>query len=154
MNPLPPVLLEEVKEEKEFKKKFILCITRDLSKEDKLLFKNFDLLEYEDDIHKNIPIDNYKWDVLVLDLRKKTDRYCYMKNVKPKRDQYNVICFCFKFEEDDIDIECDNVLSSFPLKQARVEDFEALLLMKRIIKPKWWKSLFSACLGFYHQIKN
>jgi hypothetical protein len=152
MNPLPPILLEEVKQE--FKKKFILCITRDFSKEDKSLFKNHDLLEYEDDIHKNIPIDSYKWDVLVLDLRKKTDRYCYMKNVKPKKEQYNVICFCFKFEEDDIDIECDNVLSSFPVKQARIEDFELLLLQKRIIKPRWWKSLFSSCLGFYHQIKN
>ena len=69
MNPLPPIIhdLPKVLEPPaaihldEFKldhhKKFVLCITRDLSKADKALFRHYNLVEYDDSIHKNIKIE-------------------------------------------------------------------------------------------------
>ena len=54
---------------------------------------------------------------------------------------------------DDLDIPYDNALSSFPVRQAKREDFEMLLLMKRISKPRWWVSLLSCVLSFYHKGK-
>jgi hypothetical protein len=135
-------------------KKFVLCITKDLKKEDKALFKDYRFVEYEDDIHKNIPIETYAWDFLVLDLRERGDRYCYMKEVAPNKHKYHVIAYGHAFELDEIDIEYDNALSKFPERQAKKEDFEMLLMLKRIKKPKWYVSLFSCILNFYHKAKN
>lgn len=166
MNPLPaiihelpkvlappePIELDDVK--LDHHKKFVLCITRDLSKADKALFKHYNLVEYDDQIHKNIKIESFPWDILVIDLRQKGDRYALMKEVLPRRNQYYVICYCHGFETDDIDIECDNIFSSFPLEQAIKEDFEMLLLMKRVKKPKWYMALASCMLSFLQKGKN
>jgi len=135
-------------------KKFVMCITKDLKKEDVALLSDYKVVEYDDDTHKNIPITAFQWDILILDLREKGDRYCFMKEVQPARNKYRIIAYVHSFEIDDIDIECDNVLSSFPVRQARKEDFEMLLMMKRITKPKWWKSLFTCVVNFIHQSKN
>jgi len=135
-------------------KKFVLCITKDLKKEDKALFKDYRFVEYEDDIHKNIPIETYAWDFLVLDLREKSHRYTYMKEVAPNKYKYNIIAYGHAFELDDIDIEYDNALAKFPERQAKKIDFEMLLMLKRIKAPKWYISLFSCILNFYHKTKN
>lgn len=163
-NPLPAIIQEapklildavnyEAKLDLEVKK-IVLCITKDLKAEDKALFSDYKVVEFDSDTHKNIPITTFSWDILVLDLREKGDRYCMMKEVNPNRDKYKVIAYCHGFEVDDVDVDCDNVLTSFPVRQARKEDFEMLLMMKRITKPKWWKSLFSCVLNFVHKVKN
>lgn len=166
MNPLPaiiqelpkvlappePIELDDVK--LDHHKKFILCITRDLSKADKALLRHYELVEYDDQIHKNIKIDAFPWDILVFDLRQKSDRYALMKEVLPYRAKYHVICYCHGFEVEDIDIECDNIFSSFPAEQALKADFEMLLLMKRIKKPKWYIALASCMLSFLQQTKK
>ena len=149
--PKVPVMLAKL--EDILLKKFILCITKDLTPEDKALFADYRLVEYDDQIHRNVAIDQIRWDFLVIDLRQKGDRYCFMKEVQPRRDLYNIIVFCHGFEMDDIDIVHDNILSSFPLRQARREDFEMLLLMHRIKKPKWYFSLLSCVLNFYNRSK-
>jgi hypothetical protein len=166
-NPLPaiiPVIAQALSDEKEEPvyqakldldvKKFVLCITKDLKKEDFAVLSDYKVVRYHDDTHRNIPINSFHWDILILDLREKGDRYCFMKEVQPARNKYNIIAYCHSFEVDDIDIDCDNVLSSFPVRQARKEDFEMLLMMKRITKPKWWKSLFTCIVNFIHQTKN
>ena len=77
-------------------KRLILTITRTLTEEDKMLFKDFKLIEYYHDIHHNLPINSYDWEILILDLREKGDRYCYLKEVLSSRDQYKVIVFSYK----------------------------------------------------------
>jgi hypothetical protein len=168
INPLPAIIqevprlvLNAVNHEPHYEakldleiKKIILCVTKDLKPEDLALLSDYKVVEYDDNTHKNIPITAFAWDILVLDLREKGDRYCYMKEVQPVRHRYKVIAFVHGFEVDDVDIDCDNVLTSFPVRQARKEDFEMLLMMKRISKPKWWKSLFSCVLNFVHKVKN
>jgi hypothetical protein len=152
LEPPAPIELDDVKFDPA--KKFILCITRDLSKADKTLLRHYELVEYDDQIHKNIKIDAFPWDILVFDLRQKSDRYALMKEVLPYRAKYHVICYCHGFEVEDIDIECDNIFSSFPAEQALKADFEMLLLMKRIKKPKWYIALASCMLSFLQQTKK
>lgn len=132
-------------------KKFILCITKDLKDEDRALFRDYKMVEYDDLIHRNVPVDQIKFDFLVIDLREKGDRYCFMKEVQPRRDLYHIIVYCHGFEADDIDIPHDNTLSSFPVRQAKREDFEMLLLMKRISKPRWWVSLLGCVFSMYQR---
>jgi hypothetical protein len=134
-------------------KKFILCITRDLTEEDRALFRDYRLLEYDDSVHKNIPVDQLRFDFLVVDLREKGDRYAFMKEIQPRREQYNIIVYCHGFELNDIEIPYDNALSSFPARQARREDFEMLLLMERVKKPRWWISLLSCVFTWYNKGK-
>lgn len=150
--PPPAIELDDVK--LDHHKKFILCITRDLSKDDKALFRHYELVEYDDQIHKNIKVDAFPWDILVIDLRQKGDRYCAMKEVFPHRAKYHIIVYAHGFELDDIDIDHDNAFSSFPEPQAKKEDFEMLLLMKRIKKPKWYIALASCMLSFLQKGKN
>ena len=70
------------------KDQFILCITKDLSIEDKALFGKINLVEYEDRIHKNLHIETLDFDVLVMDMRETGDRYAFIKEVQPKKDKY------------------------------------------------------------------
>jgi hypothetical protein len=122
---------------------------------DRALFNDYKFVEYDDSIHRNIPIHTYEWDFLVIDLREKQDRYLYMKEVIPARNKYTVLVYCHNFEADEpVDIDADNVITSFPARQARKEDFQMLLLMKRIRKPKWYVSLFSCILSYAHRLKN
>jgi hypothetical protein len=134
-------------------KKFVLCITRDLNDEDKALFRDYRFLEYDDNVHKNIPVDQLRFDFLVIDLREKGDRYAYMKEIQPRHEKYHIIVYCHGFEQDDLEIQHDNAISSFPARQARREDWEMLLLMKRIAKPRWWVSLLSCVFTWYNKGK-
>lgn len=134
-------------------KKLILVISKDLDENAMKLFKDFKLLEYDHDIHANLPISAYDWEILVIDIREKGDRYCYLKEVVPNRNKYNVVVYCYGFEYDLVD-EPDNVLTKLPERQARKEDFYMLLLAKRIKKPRWYISLLSCILSTVNKTKN
>lgn len=136
-------------------KKIVICTTRDISDEDKALFNQYGkLVEYNDRIHANMPIDSYPWSYLVFDLRESEDRYALMRMVLPYKENYRVIVYSYKFESDEIIPEADNIIHSFPKVQAKKIDFENLLLQKRISKPRWWVSLFSCILTTYYRAKN
>jgi len=87
-------------------------------------------------------------------MRNSEDRYAIMRMVLPFREKYNLVVYSYKFELDEIIPEADNHLSSFPKIQARKEDFECLLLQKRLKKPRWYVSLFSCILDAYHKVKK
>jgi hypothetical protein len=136
-------------------KKIVICITKDLTADDEKLFTNYGKLVYYDDrLHSNLPIDTYPWDYLVFDVRESGDRYALMNSVLNKRDKYTVIVYSYAFEKDEIVPDADNHISSLPKAMARREDWEALLLQKRISKPRWYVSLFSCLLGIYNGVKK
>jgi hypothetical protein len=165
LNPLPSVLNLLQEEKKDIVvmnakldipleiKKVILVISKDIDEESMKLFKDFKILEYDHDIHANLPISSYDWDILVLDIREKGDRYCYLKEVVPNKNNYKVVVYCYAFENELIE-EPDNVLNKLPEKQARKEDFYMLLLTKRIKKPRWYVSLFACILSTVNSTKN
>jgi hypothetical protein len=136
-------------------KKFVIVITKDIPEDDMRVLKEYGkVLEYDERIHANLPIDSYRWDYLVFDVRESGDRYELMRSVLPYKDKYKLIVFSYFFEKDDIIPEADNHISSFPKIQAKREDYEALLLQTRLVKPRWYVSLFSCLLGVYNGIKK
>ena len=157
---LPPVLINEAvvipvpPEQERNGKQFILCITKDLTIEDRALFGKINVVDYDDQIHKNLPVETLDFDVLVLDMRETGDRYCLVKQIQPKKNKYNVVVFCHAFERDEIVPEADNTINKLPSKQATAQAFLDLLLIKRIVKPRWYVSLFRCVLSSYHQLKN
>jgi len=158
MNPLPAIIpLNEVKQPEPLrlkdKKQYILCITKDLSDDDKKLFAKLDVEYYNDKLHRNLPISSFDFDVLVMDLREQSDRYAYIKEVKPRRNDFYVILYSFAFEKDEI-VDCDNQLSKFPEAQPTAQQFLEMLLIKRISRPRWYISLFKCILSSYHELKG
>lgn len=162
MNPLPKIIMEipkvlvenyEAKMDLEIKK-IVLCITRDISSDEQSLFDEYKLVRYNDDVHRNISISQFVWDILIIDLREKRDRYFFMTEIQQFISKYKIIAYIHPFQVDEFEFDCDNILTSFPLRQARKEDFEMLLLLKRISKPRWYKDLFNCVLNFVSRTKN
>lgn len=136
-------------------KKIIICTTRDIAKEDLAIFESYGrVIEYDHDIHNNLPASAFPYDYLVIDLRESGDRYFLMRNILPFKQEYSIVVYSYAFERDEIVPEADNHLSSFPKKLARREDYEMILFQKRISKPKWYMSLLSCILSTYHQVKK
>lgn len=137
-------------------KKFVLCITRDIPDDDLVMLKDYGkVLDYNHTIHNNLDPATFTWDFLVIDLRESGDRYFLMKQILPFRAKYHVIEYVALYEDAEFIKDPDNRISSFPKKQARLEDFELLLLQDRVKKPlPWYVSLFSCVLKAYHQVKN
>ena len=135
-------------------KKFVICTTRELKEKDRLLLKSYgNVLDYDHDIHNNLSPDTFPFDYLIINLNESGDRYFYMKQIQPFKERYNVVLYKYAFEDDDI-LNADNIISSFPKRQARKEDFEMILLQERIAKPSFWLSLGSCILQTYHQVKK
>ena len=167
---LPPVIVRPVEDEKKDDekkdppvlnaklelnlKKFVICTTRDLKDKDRKLLESYgNVLDYSHDIHNNLSPETFPFDYLLINLNESGDRYFYMKQIKPFRDRYNVVLYKYQFEDDDI-LDADNIISSFPKRQARKLDFEMILLQERLSKPSFWLSLGSCILQTYHQVKK
>jgi hypothetical protein len=163
---LPPVIVRPIEDEKKEEplvlnakldlnlKKFVVCVTRELKDKDRQLLNSYgNVLDYDHDIHNNLSPETFPFDYLLINLNESGDRYFYMKQIKPFRHRYNVILYKYAFEDDDV-LDADNIISSFPKRQARKEDFEMILLQERITKPSFWLSLGSCILQTYHQVKK
>ena len=163
---LPPVIVRPIEDEKKEEplvlnakldlnlKKFVICVTRELKDKDRQLLNSYgNVLDYDHDIHNNLSPESFPFDYLLINLNESGDRYFYMKQIKPFRHRYNVILYKYAFEDDDV-LDADNIISSFPKRQARKEDFEMILLQERITKPSFWLSLGSCILQTYHQVKK
>ena len=143
--------LNDEKDENEKKDKglrFILVCSRDLDQEELELFRLYGkVLEY-DDCYINIPLEKLvKNDpsiyYIAFDIRKKNHRSSLSKELH--NNMFHIIAIIHKWEEmDDFidDANCENCLSSLPLKQAFKRDFDRLLLEKKIREPSCLKNMF------------
>jgi hypothetical protein len=138
----------------EVHKRIVLCITKDINEDDLSLLKEYGkVLVYDHELLNNLNPEHINWDYLVVDLREKNDRYFYMKCIVPQKHQYQVIVYSYGFETDELVPNCDNQINSFPKKQARKQDFDALLLQERLKKPRWYVSLFKCVVNAYQKVK-
>lgn len=136
-------------------KKIIICTTRDIAKEDLAIFEGYGrVIEYDHDIHNNLPASAFPYDYLVIDLRESGDRYFLLKSILPFKEKHTIIVYKYAFERDEIVPEANNHLSSFPKKQALKEDFDLILSRPRIEKPKWYMSLLSCIISTYQGTKK
>jgi hypothetical protein len=154
---LAPLIVPVVPEEKVSEnKRYIFCISKDLSYEDKEnLRDNGRVLYYNHDLMSNLPPSSFDFDYLVVDLRNKNDRYFFLKEVKPIENLFYVILYCHKFEVEDLSniAHYDNVLCKLPMKQARKVDFNNLLLVERLPAPSCFLSLAKYIFRAYNSAK-
>jgi hypothetical protein len=152
LNPLN--LPAPVEEEKQYNKRIVLCITRDIGKEDMVVLKDYGkVLDYDHDLHNNLDCHSFDWAYLIIDLRESEDRYYYMKHILPNKDRYSITIYHYPFEQEEDLTEAENYFTSFPKKQATKPVFDDLLLMKRVKKPRAVVSLFKCCLNLYSKVK-
>jgi hypothetical protein len=148
------VLPDESKAKKE--KRFVICISRDISEADCNMLKEYGkVIIFNNVLYNNLDPLSYNWDYLVLDHRQKADRYYHLKHIKPIESQLNVVLFCHGIEIQDLknDNHYDNVISKFPERQARSDDFNQLLLIERLPAPKWWWSLAKCLFKNYANVQ-
>ena len=137
-------------------KRFVICISRDISEADhKMISEYGKVVVFNNVLYNNLDPLSYNWDYLILDHRQKADRYYHLKHIKPIENQLNVILFCHGIEIQDLknDNHYDNVISKFPERQARADDFNSLLLIERLPSPKWWWSLAKCLFKNYANVQ-
>jgi hypothetical protein len=135
-------------------KKFVICITKDVPPEDIAILNGYGkVLDYDHECHNNVNPALFQWDFLILDLRESGDRYFLAKQIYPQRDKYHVICFHYFFEIDVLE-DCDNEFTKFPKRQGVREDYESLLITKRVDKPRCLLSLVTCLFNYYSRSKN
>jgi hypothetical protein len=136
-------------------KKVVICITRNIDDDDlKLLNEYGKVLSYDHDLHNNLDCDLFDWAYLIIDIRESQDRYYYMKHIQNKKDKYLVVLYKYGFEKSDLNLNEDNAFDKFPAKQAVKKDFDGLLLLQRIVKPRWYVALFQCILNAYTKVKG
>ena len=137
-------------------KQIVFCITHDIPDDAMENLKRYGkVLEYNHDVHNNIPLESMDFDYLVLDQREKGDRYAYLKYVKPAEHKYSVILYCYAFEVEDLESveHYDVSMCQFPERQAHKHDYDLLMLSERLTKPRWYLSLFKCLYSAYSTAK-
>ncbi len=132
------------------KEKFMFILTKDFDKEDIELLKEYGrVIIFNYKVYVNVPIDKLDFDYLILDIREREDRY-YLQQLDPRLlESIHMISFCHsyeKFEEYHDEIGVKNIISKLPEKHAFKEEFNRLLLLKKIGKPRAMLSCYKSLL--------
>lgn len=138
-------------EKKEVDRPFLLIHSRDIEADERELLKTYGSVFEWDPSFVNIPLSAHPFDYCLLDIHHKDVRMLLMKtDLTP----YHVVIVSRVWEsEDDFheDIQAENVIHSFPPRQAFAAEFNRLLLTPKIRKPSCAKALLrfvlKACSG-------
>lgn len=131
----------------------IFVLTKDMTEEQLSLLREYGrVIVFEHKVYVNVPIVSLEFDYLIMDMRIKEDRD-YFQQIDPNViASMNIISFCHSFEkEDEIhdEIGSDNVITKLPEKQAFKSDFDRLLLLKKISKPRPVVSCVKGCFRIF-----
>lgn len=116
-------------------KSFIIIHSRDLTTEEKDLFRTYGVVLEWNSSFQNIPLQKLKFDYLLLDIHDKQARLLLMKN---DTEPYHIVVVCRKWEcLDDFvnDVGCQNVVRNLPARSPFKADWDALLLASKIRAP-------------------
>lgn len=133
---------------------FIFVITKDLSEEDIGLLRAYGrVILFDPKVYLNVPVQSLQFDYMIVDLRLKEGRHYIQQITQSIIDNYNIVSICHSFEKSEDyhqEIGVDNIITKLPDQQAFKEDFDRLLLQKKISKPR---SVFS-CIKSVLRIAN
>jgi hypothetical protein len=131
----PPLIVPPVKHNR-----IIIMITKDLEKEEIDLLKEYGrVILFDPRVYVNIPIHTLEFNYLVMDLRRREDRYYFQQIDESLLETYKIVSICHSFEKyDDYheEVGVENILTKLPDKQAFKADFDRLLLQPKISKPR------------------
>ena len=118
----------------------IIMITKDLEKEEIDLLKEYGrVILFDPRVYVNIPIHTLEFNYLIMDLRRREDRYYFQQIDESLLEKYKIVSICHSFEKyDDYheEVGVENILTKLPDKQAFKADFDRLLLQPKISKPR------------------
>jgi len=155
VHPVLPVPSELIVPLPSSTEKIIITCTKDLSKEELELLKDYGkVILFDSKVYANVPIESLDFAYMILDIRKREDRY-YFQQIGPTfLQQAHVVSVCHsfeKFEDFHEELGVENIINKLPEKQAFKADFDRVLLQKKISKPRpaysCIKSLFRVVKG-------
>jgi hypothetical protein len=130
-----PLIVQPIKHDH-----IIIMITKDLEKEEIDLLKEYGrVIMFDPRVYVNIPIQTLEFNYLIMDLRRREDRYYFQQIDQSVLERYNLVSICHSFEKyDDYheEVGVENILTKLPDKQAFKADFDRLLLQRKISKPR------------------
>jgi hypothetical protein len=151
--PLPAVISPAVEAKAEAPlddKRFIIILSRDMSEEDKAIFRQHGkVLEWGPQF-LNVPFSSLEFDYLLIDARTKQARLTLGRQ---DLKQYHKVAYVFWVQKgvDDMLAQLDTIdISSIPQHAINRADFESMLLNEKLVAPSVGKSLFKllkACVG-------
>ena len=122
-------------------KPHIIIHSRDLTGEEKDLFRSYGTVLEWSPSFANIPIHKLKFDYLLLNIHQKEARVLLMVN---PTDDYHLVGVCRSYEQLDDwqdQIKVENVLRSLPAKNPFKASWDALLTSQKINAPSCSKAL-------------
>lgn len=122
-------------------KPFVLACSRPLKPEEIDLLKSYGKVLVWHESFRNIPLAQHQFDYAVFDLNEKVHR-----DTMGKEDlkAYHVVCIVGLLDGYDdfpVDIGAENLVRTFPHRQAFKNEFDKLLLAKKIRKPSVAKTI-------------
>lgn len=147
---LPPVIkreldLSDVKAvdiaERNGDKPFILACSRPLKPEELELLKTYGKVLVWHESFRNIPLSQHAFDYATFDLSEKTHRDTLAKE---DLKAYHVVCvvgLLDGYDDFPSDIGAENLVRTFPHRQAFKKEFDRLMLSPKIRKPSVAKTI-------------
>jgi hypothetical protein len=147
---LPPVIKRELDQsdvkavdipDQVDNKPFILACSRPLKPEEVELLRSYGKVLIWHESFRNIPMSQHKFDYAVFDLNEKVHRDTLAKE---DLKAYHVVCIVGLLDGYDdfpVDIGAENLVRTFPHRQAFKGEFDRLLLAKKIRKPSIAKTI-------------
>ena len=135
------IVLEEIKD-----KKIIICIHKDISKNEIDLLYSYGKVLFFEDYHQNIELSLLSFDYLVIDLRNEVHRNYYKINLMNhvNNDKYYYVLYKYCFEGNN-GLYYNNEITEFPRRQVDKRNYDKLLLLPNVYEPKWYISLIRLC---------
>lgn len=130
-------------------KSFIIVHSRDLSSDEKDLFRTYGTVLEWNSSFQNIPLHKLKFDYLLLDINDKQARLLLMKN---DTEPYHIVVVCRKWEGlDDFvsEVCCENVVRTLPARSPFKNDWDALLLANKIHAPSCAKAVLRYAMDVF-----
>jgi hypothetical protein len=130
--------------EKVDRKQIIICIHKNIPKDDIDLLRSYGKVLFFEDHHQNIELSSFSFDYLIIDLRNEIHRDYYkinlMKGVNNLNDNYYFVLYRYCFEGNN-GIYYNNEITDFPRRQVDKNSYDKLLLLPNVYEPKWYVSL-------------
>jgi hypothetical protein len=143
--PLPAVVqpaVVEAKDEPYDDKRFIIAMSRDMSDDDKAVFRQHGkVLEWTPKL-LNIPFETLEFDYLLIDIRSKEARLTLTRQTLEKYHKVAYVFWVQKGIDDFIDQLGSVDISSVPQHAINRKDFEEMMLNQKLSAPSLAKSVF------------
>lgn len=156
LDTLPKVIRKELNPEdvkdvdEKDDKPFILCLMRDLEPAELDLLKSYGKVFTFHHSFVNIPIEKHDFAYAIYDMRDKIHRDALMKEDLRSYHIVAIVGLLDRHDDTHKDVNAENLIRSFPQRQAFASSFNKLLLSKKIRQP----SVLKAILRFFCSLSS